>query len=57
VFDSGSGPSHDHKGFNWMVLRERLRRQFVLERVVASPFPWLGPRLATQVWFVCRVSS
>ena len=57
VFDTGSGPSHDHKGFNWMVLRERLRRQFVLERVVASPFSWLGPRLATQVWFVCRVSS
>jgi SAM-dependent methyltransferase len=53
VFDTGSGPSHDHKGFNWMVLRERLRRQFVLERVVASPFSWLGPGLATQVWFVC----
>jgi SAM-dependent methyltransferase len=57
VFDTGSGPSHDHKGFNWMVLRERLRRQFVLERVVASPFSWLGPGLATQVWFVCRVRS
>ncbi len=54
VFETGSGPAHDHKGFNWMVLRDRLRRQFVLERVVASPFSWLGPRLATQVWFVCR---
>jgi hypothetical protein len=57
IFDTGSGPSHDHKGFNWMVLRERLRRQFVLERVVASPFSWLGPGFATQVWFVCRVGS
>ena len=56
VFDTGSGPSHDHKGFNWMVLRDRLRRQFELERVVASPFSWLGPRFGTQVWFVCRVS-
>jgi SAM-dependent methyltransferase len=54
VFDTGSGPAHDHKGFNWMVLRERLSRQFTVERVLASPFPWLGPRLATQVWFVCR---
>ena len=26
VFDTGSGPSHDHKGFNWMVLRDRLSR-------------------------------
>ena len=57
VFDLGSGRAHDHKGFNWMVLRERLRRQFVVERVVASPFPWLGPRLATQVWFVCRMEG
>jgi SAM-dependent methyltransferase len=56
VFDTGSGPSHDHKGFNWMVLRDRLSRQFTVERVLASPFPWLGPRLATQVWFVCRLN-
>jgi SAM-dependent methyltransferase len=55
VFDIGSGPAHDHKGFNWMVLRDRLRRQFVLERILASPFSWLGPRLGTQVWFVCRM--
>ena len=56
VFETGGGPAYDHKGFNWMVLRDRLRRQFVLERVVASPFSWLGPRLATQVWFVCRAN-
>ncbi len=47
-------PFHDHKGFNWMALRNRLARRFVIERVVASPLPWLGPRLATQVWFVAR---
>jgi len=56
VFDTGAGPWHDHKGFNWMVLRDRLNRQFVIERVLASPFPWLGPQLATQVWFICRVN-
>lgn len=54
VFDMGSGPFHDHKGFNWMVLRERLNRQFVVERVLGSPFSWLGPHFATQAWFVAR---
>jgi SAM-dependent methyltransferase len=52
VFDGGSGPFHDHKGFNWMVLRDQLERFFVIERRLTSPFPWLGPGLATQVWFV-----
>ena len=47
-------PFHDHKGFNWIALRERLHRWFVIERTVASPLPWLGPHLATQVWFVAR---
>lgn len=57
IFDTGSGPFHDHKGFNWMVLRERLKEQFVIERVLASPFSWLGPHLATQAWFVLRLPS
>jgi hypothetical protein len=55
VFEFGGGPAHDHKGFNWRVLRERLKQQFVVTRVVASPFKLLGPSLATQVWFVCRL--
>jgi hypothetical protein len=55
VFDFGSGPSHDHKGFNWRVLHERLGRDFDVERIVASPFAWLGPGLATQVWFIARL--
>jgi SAM-dependent methyltransferase len=54
IFDTGTGPFHDHKGFNWMVLRERIRRDFVIERCLASPFTWLGPQIATQVWFVLR---
>jgi SAM-dependent methyltransferase len=53
----GDTPFHDHKGFNWMALRDRLARRFVIDRVVASPFPWLGPHLATQVWFVARKSE
>jgi SAM-dependent methyltransferase len=54
VFDLGSGPSYDHKGFNWMVLRSRLQQQFDIERMLASPFSWAGPHFATQAWFVCR---
>jgi SAM-dependent methyltransferase len=50
----GPTPFHDHKGFNWMALRRRFDRQFVVERTVASPFPWLGPHLASQVWFVLK---
>jgi hypothetical protein len=52
----GETPFHDHKGFNWMALRNRLARRFVIDRVVASPLSWLGPHLATQVWFVARKS-
>jgi SAM-dependent methyltransferase len=48
---------HDHKGFNWMALRDRLARRFAIDRVVASPSAWLGPHLATQVWFVARKSQ
>ena len=52
----GSAPFHDHKGFNWMALGDRLARRFVIDRVVASPITWLGPHLAMQVWFVARKS-
>jgi len=50
----GDMPFHDHKGFNWRVLRDRLTRRFTIDDVVASPLPWLGPRFATQIWFVVR---
>jgi SAM-dependent methyltransferase len=50
----GAVPFHDHKGFNWRALRSRLESRFVIDRVVASPLPWIGPRLATQVWLVAR---
>jgi SAM-dependent methyltransferase len=50
----GDMPFHDHKGFNWRALQNRLARRFAIDEVVASPFPWLGPRLATQMWFVAR---
>lgn len=52
VFEFGGRPAHDHKGFNWRVLHERLKQQFDVTRVVASPYSWLGPGLATQVWFL-----
>lgn len=49
----GSG-SHDHKGFNWMVLKQALAQMFEIERVVGSPLTWLTPHLASQVWFLAR---
>jgi SAM-dependent methyltransferase len=52
----GQTPFHDHKGFNWMALRARLEERFVLKQTLASPMRWLGPHLATQVWFVLKRS-
>jgi hypothetical protein len=37
-----------------MALRARLEERFVLEQTLASPMRWLGPYLATQVWFVLK---
>lgn len=54
VFDVAGVPPHDHKGFNWRVLRERLKQHFDVTDVIASPFPALGPGFGTQVWFMCR---
>lgn len=45
---------HDHKGFNWMALRARLAKKFVLTRTAASPFLWLTPHLGSQAWFLAR---
>jgi len=51
----GAGhPFHDHKGFNWKTLADRLSHCFEIRRIVASPIALLGPRFATQVWFVAR---
>jgi hypothetical protein len=55
VYDEdGDMPFHDHKGFNWRVLRERLARRFIIDEIAASPVAWLGPQFATQVWLVAR---
>jgi len=45
---------HDHKGFNWKVLRSTLGTRFDLVRTLTSPVSWLGPQLSTQMWFVAR---
>ena len=53
----GATPFHDHKGFNWMVMRRKLTAYFTLEEIIAAPLPRLGPHLATQVWFAGRKRS
>lgn len=45
---------HDHKGFNWRVLRALVRERFDLVREDTSPVTWLGPQLGTQRWFIAR---
>jgi SAM-dependent methyltransferase len=55
VHQAASGPPfHDHKGFNWMVLRDDIARRFVLEGVLSSPLSSLPPHLGTQAWFIAR---
>jgi SAM-dependent methyltransferase len=46
--------THDHKGFNWRVLRALVRDRFDLVREDTSPVRGLGPHFATQRWFVAR---
>ncbi len=50
----GGLPYHDHKGFNWMLLKRRLSDTFEIESTLCSPLSWLSPHLASQVWFVAR---
>jgi SAM-dependent methyltransferase len=45
---------HDHKGFNWRLLRSRVRAHFDLQLETTSPVPWLGSQLGTQRWLVAR---
>jgi 2-polyprenyl-3-methyl-5-hydroxy-6-metoxy-1,4-benzoquinol methylase len=48
------GEFHDHKGFNWRVLKALVRDRFHLVREDTSPVGWLGPHLGTQRWFLAR---
>ncbi len=45
---------HDHKGFNWRVLREELRDRFEILETATSPIRWLSPLFASQVWFTAQ---
>jgi SAM-dependent methyltransferase len=45
---------HDHKGFNWRVLRTLVGERFDLVRESTSPVAWLGPQLGTQRWIIAR---
>lgn len=47
-------PYHGHKGFNWRTLRERLEKEFLIERQLFSPIHVPGGLLSSQAWFVCR---
>jgi hypothetical protein len=48
---------HDHKGFNWKVLKVALAERFNIVRMLTSPLSWLGPQASTQVWFIAQKGS
>jgi SAM-dependent methyltransferase len=55
VFTAPDGTRfHDHKGFNWGVLRGLICERFELIHQTTSPIAWLGPQFGTQRWFVAR---
>jgi SAM-dependent methyltransferase len=55
AYTGGNGePVYDHKGFNWMALREALAGRFQVESIIGSPLTWLPPHLGSQVWFLMR---
>lgn len=47
-----TGRYYDHKGFNWMVIHDQIRRRFNLERIVVTPFRWLPAQLGSQIWMI-----
>lgn len=51
--DGAPNRYHGHKGFNWRLLAERLRRDFTLRDVRFSPVNALGGLLNSQVWMTC----
>lgn len=53
-FNAGGQPAHDHKGFNWMALRDLVAAHFEIERTISSPLSWAPPQLASQVWLLAR---
>jgi SAM-dependent methyltransferase len=55
VFSHQDGSTfHDHKGFNWRVLRTLIEKRFDLIQQTTSPVEALGPQLGTQRWFIAR---
>lgn len=57
VHQTPTGPAHDHKGFNWRLLREHLAARFDLEALATSPIRWLPPLFASQVWLTTRARA
>lgn len=43
---------HDHKGFNWRILRDMVAARVRLEATRCSPLTWLPPGLASQIWLI-----
>lgn len=44
-----------HKGFDYRKIEKLLTQKVTVEKIIFSPFPWLGNLLNSTVIWVCRV--
>ena len=54
LYGDPSAPYHSHFGFNWRMLRERIRQRLVVEQTRFSPLGFLHGAVSSQAWFICR---
>jgi len=54
VYTDGGSPYHSHYGFNWKVLREKVREHLQIEATHFSPLGFSRGLASSQAWFVCR---
>lgn len=46
---------HEHTGFNYKNLEKELRANFIVTEKIYSPFPFLGPKFNSQVFYRMRL--
>lgn len=53
-YDRGGDGFLSHMGFYYKDLQNIMSKEFVIERILGSPFPWLPITLNSQVFYVAR---
>ncbi|MCA1995412.1 MAG: class I SAM-dependent methyltransferase [Coleofasciculus sp. S288] len=65
LWDADSFPSshslkaslRHHKGFDYRKIDKLLRQKLTIERIIPSPFPWLGSLLNSTIIWICSVEN